>query len=331
MKAVKILLCVLVASLLVVPAAVAEINWSANMRSQWTVESASNGADTMSISGGDRLLLTLESKTENEEGMYAAGKGQALLKTDGTAAVDDAWLELGTSSFSVKLGRFEAEGLFAKGEDVFVIEAPGGPGTVETNKSRGRTNAGAAIKFSPSETMAIEIATALGGADDYQETAVNQVGFRPALILSAGALSASVGADYYMLMPQDSDLDTEYTALGAGGKLEFSLSDTITLGGAFGYLDEEGKDAAGDTVEEETTMSFSGYLTMAMGDSTLGVGAMMTMRDEADDSHLQGFVSYAMPLPVEGATVKFCPSFASYSNGEDTSAFGGRVRFEYDF
>ena len=340
MKAVKILLCVLVASLLVVPAAVAEINWSATMRSQWTFESASDGADTMNIVGGDRLLLELESKTENEDGMYAAGKGQALLKTDGTVAMDDAWLELGTSSFSAKLGRFEAEGLFAKGEDVFVISAPGGPGTVETNKSRGRTNAGIAIKFSPSETMAVEIASVLGDVSgtyidlttgDIYSIQMNQLGIRPALILSAGALSASVGADYYMMMPDDTDADEEYTALGAGGKLEFSLSDTMKVGGAFGYLDEEYKDAAGDTYGEETTMSFSGYLTMNMGDNTLGIGAMMTMRDEADDSHMQGFVSYAMALPVEGAKVKFCGSFAQWSDHDDVTAFGGRVRFNYDF
>jgi hypothetical protein len=331
MKAVKILLCVLVASLLVVPAAFAEVNVAGSMRSQFTFESTSDVTDEMNIVGGDRLKFTVSGKTENEDGMFAGAQAQAMLKTDGTAGVDDAWLEFGTSSFSAKIGRFEAEGLFSMGEDIYVIAAPGGPDAVETNKSRGRTNAGAAVRFSPSETMAIELATALGDGGTYEDTATNQVGFRPVLILTAGALTVKAGADYYMLMPKDSDNDAEYTALGAGADLAFNLSDTVTLGGSFGYLDEEGKDVAGDTVGEETTMSFSGYMTMHMGDNILGVGAKMTMRDEADDSHMQGYVSYQMPLPVEGAWVKFCPSFASYSNSEDTSAFGGRVRFEYDF
>jgi hypothetical protein len=343
MKAVKILLCVLVASLLVVPAAFAEVNLAGSMRSQFTFESTSNGTDEMNIVGGDRLKFTVSGKTENEDGMFAGAQAQAMLQTDGTAAVDDAWLEIGTSSFSAKIGRFEAEGLFSMGEDIYVIDAPGGPDAVETNKSRGRTNAGAAVRFSPSETMAIEIATVLGdvsetylvvdafGDVEVVEVDMNQVGFRPVLILTAGALTVKAGADYYMLMPDDSDNDAEYTALGAGADLAFNLSDTVTLGGSFGYLDEDAKDSAGETFGEETTMSFSGYLTMNMGDNILGVGAKMTMRDEADDSHMQGYVSYQMPLPVEGAWVKFCPSFASYSNSEDTTAFGGRVRFEYDF
>lgn len=343
MKAVKILLCVLVASLLVVPAAFAEVNLAGSMRSQFTFESTSDGTDEIHLSGGDRLKFTVSGKTENEDGMFAGAQAQAMLKTDGTAGIDDAWLELGTPSFSVKLGRFEAEGLFSMGEDIFVISA-GGPDAVETNKSRGRTNAGAAVRFSPSETMAIEIGTVLGDVsesyvlfdpttgDIYEvEVNLNQVGFRPVLILTAGAFTVKVGADYYMLMPDDSDNDAEYTALGAGADLAFQLSDTVKLGGSFGYLDEEAKDPDGETFGEETTMSFSGYLTMNMGDNILGVGAKMTMRDEADDSHMQGYVSYQMPLPVEGAWVKFCPSFASYSNGEDTTAFGGRVRFEYDF
>jgi hypothetical protein len=355
MKAVKILLCVLVASLLVVPAAFAEVNVAGSMRAQFTVESTSNGSDEMILSGGDRLKFTVSGKTENEDGMFAGAQAQAMIKTDGTVGVDDAWLEVGTPTFSAKIGRFEAEGLFSMGEDIFVIAAPGGPDAVETNKSRGRTNAGAALRFSPSETMAIEIGTVLGGADDYSYTvsstdlgtittstgsvigyteevtgsySMNMIGFRPVLILTAGAATIKAGVDYYMERPRDSDNDREYDALGAGADLAFQVSDTMKVGGSFGYLKEDGKDGNGNDAEDETSMSFSGYLTMNMGDNILGLAAKMTMRDEADDSHIQGYVSYQMPLPVEGAWVKFCPSFASYSNGEDTSAFGGRVRFE---
>ena len=61
------------------------------------------------------------------------------------------------------------------------------------------------------------------------------------------------------------------------------------------------------------------------------IGGMMTMRDKADDSQMAGFLSYAMPLSVEGAKVKFGVSFAQHSNAADATAFGGRVRFNYDF
>jgi hypothetical protein len=330
MKAVKILLCVVALSLFVVQGAFAEVNWSADVETNTTIEMDSNGADLMDMTNDGRVKATVESKMENEEGFFVAGKGQAVLNIDGTASTDDAYVQVGTAGWNLRVGRYEAEGLFAKGEDVYVADA-GGPGTVETNKSRGRTAGAIGLQFTASETMTVEINTVVGSTDDYQDTAVNQVGFRPAIIMSAGAVSLSAGADYYMLMPDDSDSDVEYTALGAGGKLEFSLSDAMAIGGAFGYLDEEGKDAAGDTVEEETSMSFSGYLTMAMGDNTLGIGAMMTMRDEADDSQLNAFVSYAMALPVEGAKVKFAGSFSQWSDGDDVTAFGGRVRFNYDF
>lgn len=330
MKTVKILLCVVAVSLFFVQGAFAEVSLSADVETNTTVEMDSNGSDTMALTNDGRVKFTLESKTENEEGMFAAATGSAEIAITGDVDASDAYFQLGSESWNLRVGRYEAEGLFAKGEDVYIADA-GGPGTVETNKSRGRTAGAIGLQFTASESMTVEINTVVGGADDYQDTAVNQVGFRPVLILSAGAVSASVGADYYMLMPQDSDSDTEYTALGAGGKLEFSVSDALAIGGAFGYLDEEGKDAAGDTVEEETTMSFSGYLTMAMGDNTLGVAGMMTMRDKADDSQMDALISYAMPLPVEGATVKFGGSFSQWSNGTDTTAFGGRVRFNYDF
>lgn len=330
MKAVKILLCVVALSLFVVQGAFAEVSLSADIETNTTVEMDSNGTDTMALSNDGRVKFTMESKMENEEGMFAAAKGSAEVKITGEVDASDAYFQLGTGGWNLRVGRYEAEGLFAKGEDVYVADA-GGPGTVETNKSRGRTAGAIGLQFTASESMTVEINTVVGDGGTYQDAAVNQLGFRPAIIMSAGAVSVSAGADYYMLMPQDTDSDVEYTALGAGGKLEFSLSDAITIGGAFGYLDEDGKDAAGDTVEEETTMSFSGFLTMAMGDNTLGVGAMMTMRDKADDSQMAGFISYAMPLPVEGATVKFAGSFAQWSNDEDTTSFGGRVRFNYDF
>jgi hypothetical protein len=334
MKAVKILLCVVALSLFVVQGAFAEVSLSADVETNTTVEMDSNGSDLTDMNNDGRVKFTLESKMENEEGFFGAAKGSAEIKITGEAEASDAYVQVGTAGWNLKVGRYEAEGLFAKGEDVYVADA-GGPGTVETNKSRGRTAGALGLQFSPSETMTVEINTIVGNADDYEgETAtlgMNKVGFRPALILSAGAISTSVGVDYYMEMPDDSDADREYTALGAGGKLEFALSDAMKIGGAFGYLAEEGKDENGDDAEDETTMSFSGYLTMGLGDDTLGIGAMMTQRDEADDSQMQGFVSYAHALPVEGLKVKFCGSFAQWSDGDDVTAYGGRMRFNYDF
>jgi hypothetical protein len=333
MKAVKILLCVVALSLFVVQGAFAEIEWSADAETNTTVEMDSNGSDEMDIDNDGRVRFKLNSKTENEDGMFFSGHGSAEIKIGGDVAAKDAYIKLGTAGWNLRVGAYEAEGLFAKGEDVYIANA-GGPGTVETKKSRGRTAGGIGLQFTASESMTVELNTVVGSTDDYQDTAVNQLGFRPAIIMKAGAVSLSAGVDYYMLMPKDSDSDVEYTALGAGGKLEFALSDAIKLGGAFGYEDVEGKDTAGDTAEEETTMSFSGYVKMGMGDNTLGAGAVMSMRDKADDSQISGYVSYIMPLPVEGAKVKFGGSFSSYSapsGGDDATAFGGRVRFNYDF
>jgi hypothetical protein len=191
MKAVKILLCVVALSLFVVQGAFAEVELLADIETNTTVEMDSNGSDLTDITNNGRVRFKLNSKTENEEGMFFSGHGSAEIKITGEVAAKDAYVKLGTAGWNLRVGAYEAEGLFAKGEDVYVADA-GGPGTVETKKSRGRTAGGIGLQFTASESMTVEINTVIGDGDTYQDAAVNKVGFRPAIIMSAGAVSFSL-------------------------------------------------------------------------------------------------------------------------------------------
>ena len=115
----------------------------------------------------------------------------------------------------------------------------------------------------------------------------------------------------------------------------------VTIGGSATYgknevttvtLDEE--TGAESTIDsEETVMSDTVYVNVAMGDNLLGLGFGYTMEDEADTNEMFVYGSYAMPLPVENAWVKFGAGFASGTDASDTdlTAYGARVRFNYDF
>jgi hypothetical protein len=341
MKIAKMFICVVVASLFLAAGAFAEINWSAGMETNTDFESnktekgRADGKDlenTVFAQGG-RLKVTAEGKSESDTGFFAAAKGQLKLNLDGTASTDDSWVQVGTSSFSLKVGRFEGEGLFSKGADVYIVSAPGGADRYEANKARGRSSNGMALDFSAGENMMIQVGMVYGGS--------NQLGARPLVKFSTDTVTIKAGADYLRETPQDNDAKEETTYMGFGVDASAGFG-SMTIGGAGAYLTQGGKDAAGTDLKDQKTLSVWGYLKMAVGEGDeLGVGAGMTSWEDDGskdkNNHLQGYVSYAHALPAEGAKVKFGASFASadiepkVGTKTTNSAFGARVRFNYDF
>ena len=260
--------------------------------------------------------------------MFVAGKGCFEVQVNGSMGVCDVWFQIGTPAVSLKVGPFENEGFFSKGQDIFVA-GTGASQWYEANKARGRTPDGMGVVFNLGENMVFDTKVSFDSSDDN-----NQFGFRPVLKVNAGAVSLKAGVEYYLEKPQDNDANDEETWFGGGVDISFNMGN-MTLGGSATYGKNEVTTVADDgteTTAEEKVMSDTFYVKLAMGDSTLGLGAGYTMADEADTNEMFAYISYDMPLPIDGAAVKFGASFASGDNGsEDLSAYGARLRFWYGF
>ncbi|MCX7258460.1 MAG: carbohydrate porin, partial [Polaromonas sp.] len=70
---------------------------------------------------GGRVELNVSGKAGAD--MLVAARASLLAKTDGTAATDDMWVQLGSAKGDVKLGRFEAADLFPLAQDTLINHA----------------------------------------------------------------------------------------------------------------------------------------------------------------------------------------------------------------
>lgn len=344
MKALRILLAVAFAVMMVSSAALAELNIGANVeintdfKTSTEEKTVAGGSDTdmTEFSQGGRVKVTFSEKTEMDSGMYAGVEGSIEINDDGSFGTGDNYFQLGSAGWVLKAGRVEGEGLFGKGQDIYIVGAPGAPGRYEANKSRGRDNIGALVAFMPSDALKVEVDVMYSNSGDN-----NIMGARPLVKFSASGLTVKAGVDYYMETPKDSDAKGEVTKLGFGGNAEYGMG-AITLGASAAMLKDGGKDADDNDLDEAQTLSVFGYAKMAMGAGTLGVGGGMTQLkyDKADTekSMVEAYVSFDAPLPVDGAAIKFGASYATAklekqvgALDQDNSAFGGRVRLWYEF
>ena len=322
----------------------------------FTEEGADGDTDTSNITNDGRTHIKFEGRTEGDNGWYGAAKGDAMISTDGSTNVDDAYVEFGTSSFAIRIGRYEAEGGFSKGEDVYIAAAPGAPGRYEANYARGRFGSGhghVGLHFSPSDNLKLYLDSVLGhttnsyvlalndGTEETADVAVNVFGVRPLVKFSNDAFTVKLTGDLLKSVPQDSDSDYDKTKWGFGVDASTTFGN-VTVGAAVARGTESGTSVTNIDFDEKYTLSTFGYMNMGVGEAdTLGVGVGYTMfsYDEHDDEakNLEGFVTYIHQLPVEGLKIKFGGSFSQATiepevgSDVDNTAFGFRVRLNYDF
>jgi hypothetical protein len=248
------------------------------------------------LSQSGRLELNVANKAGAD--LFVAGRATFLAKKDGNVGTDDMWIQLGSSSVDVKLGRFEAADLFPLAGDTLVNHA----GTVYgTNLLRGRKASDvfhAATTFRTGNGFAFE----LGVIQTTTNTllATNVRGVRP-----------------------------EYNS---GNKINgFGLTTSYN----FGSFKLTGNYAQGkqDAIVDESQNAYG--ITVASGG--LSVGAIVAKNDATGgNTRVQtGYVSYSMPLlGVKGATITPAVSLSKAQNSVantnvEETAF--RVRLHYDF
>jgi hypothetical protein len=287
---------------------------------------------------GGRIKVVPAVRTEAGN-LFMEAKAQVLAKTDGTTAIDDAWGKIGTSVFDIQIGRFEGWSLFDKSNDMVIAEAQNADldrqaVRYETNYARGRMdNAGQlALHVLPSDAFGLELGLIYGNDGDD-----NVIGFRPVVNSKLGPMEIAVGADMLNTTPKnDATENADSSKIGFGAKVKATFG-IVTLGINYANGTEE-NDATPDS--DQTTNSVGGYCDLALGKGVLTLAAFLTNWEEDnyayEKTHNQYFISYAHPLPVDGAAIKVGLSQATATEetaGADieNDALAFKVRLYYSF
>ena len=345
------------AGLLVAPMAFAEVSAKIGMvgdvetNTTWEYFTTENGAGSDDLNSNSwtndgRTHLKLTGRVDSDSGWFGLAQGDAMIATNGTTGVDDAWVQFGTSSFATKIGRFELEELLTKGQDTYIAEAPlRGAGRYEGNYFRGRFGdkiGNIGFDFTFSDTSKMQIGVIVGGKDlstsaSYVDPTTgvstevatasfgaNVYGIRPVFILTSGAFTAKVGGEYGMtsakaekiLVNDTAWIDNDYEKVQMGGAIDLSMTaGTMTFGlnGAYGQITSQW--ATGEDFADVTQMAVFGWFKMPVGEAdTLGLGAGFFSNETEDivtNDSVESYVSYAHMLPVEGLKMTFAGSFAT--------------------
>lgn len=243
---------------------------------------------------------------------FIAGKASYLATKSGSAAIDDMWVQVGTSSADVKLGRFEAADLFPLPRDVIVSSV----GNVyRTNVLRGRTGSSVfhgagTVNFGGG--FSIEL-----GLVETEDATVNK-GVRPVLVYADGPLTFKLGAEaieYADAADGTTDGKRE-SQTGMGLSAAYKAGD-FTFIGNFAAA----KDAMG---AKQNTVGL-----VASADSGLTVGVIAGKT--GDIKTKIGYLAYSMPLfDIKGASWTPALSVAKTDGAEENDT-GVKVRFNYAF
>jgi hypothetical protein len=294
------------------PAIDANIELDSTYNSGSQLKSTTLGQDKTGMTQGGRLELNVSQKAGTE--YFVAGRATLLAKKDGSAGTDDLWVQLGSATADIKLGRFEGADLFPIAQDTVVNHAGNVYGT---NSLRGRSEKfHAAASFKLSSALGFELG--LIDATDNGLGATGVKGARPVLTYAADALSVKLGAEVgKYLSGRNVDgmgATVGYSANGMGLNLNFA----------------QGKsDAAADN--KMTSMAINGKI----GAFAAGLVSAKNEQVGGDFQIQTVHASYSIPLfGVAGASVTPAISHSTIKDSvagtsQDVDAF--RVRLNYAF
>ncbi|NLU97613.1 hypothetical protein B6N13_05790 [Marinomonas sp. UCMA 3892] len=331
-----ILATAIVSSILSVSAAHAAPIFDANFELNTDAVDTETGDTTYDQNG--RVELNAYSKHTAGDNFFA-GKGTVLLNTDGEATVDDAFIQLGNSTWDFQLGRFEAINLFPLAKDTLIVHVSDDY-VYQANKVRGRIGDGGgqiAFHYNASEKLKFEIDTLYGDgstkADDtspYGDNTTAISGIRPSVTFITDAATISVG---YESVKYDT-LTGPANAPTATGKVDLS---GYAVTANFDVADANVNVSAAFSKDDVTDKKISSFVAnMVYGNFGLGViGSNVDNKTGNDPSMLTTYIAYTVPLlDIENATVTFA---GSYSTADDVAAgandktTAARVRFNYGF
>lgn len=338
------MICIFMLFLICTPVQ-ADVSLSGDLEidTSYTANSTDPDTDETVYDSSGRIKVIPAARTESGN-LYFEAIAQILAKTDGTAGTDDVYGKVGTSVFDVQIGRWEAWNLYDESNDMLIVDAPTGAARYKANYARGRIDSAGqiALHVLPSDAFGLEVGFVYGQDDENlgygADTDVNLVGVRPVILTKFGPAEFSAGLEMVTITPQDDSLEADISKLGFGARIKATFG-IATLGINYASGTEGGTDTAGNDLDDQTTNSIGGFCDLALGTGVLTIGGSLTTKeDDGDDytqEHNQYYVAYALPLPIDGATIKFAVSSASASNDdpaiEDSDASAFKVRLNYNF
>jgi Porin-like glycoporin RafY len=280
---------------------------------QSTVANYTNNDKGLSQAG--RVEVNMASKSGADS--FVAGRASLIAGKNGTASIDDMWVQLGNKTVDAKLGRFEAADLFPTPGDV-ALTTLGSDGTnsigYRANVLRGRKGSDSFHAAGTANLGSLSLEVGVIDETKTTLTAGTYKGIRPVLSYAAGQLSAKLG------------LESGENA--AGSKLDGM---GLTVGYNFGAAAVNMNYASGKQADVRGT-SFG--LMGTMGAFTLGFISAKTDVAGVDPTENTIYAAYAIPLMgVKGATVT--PAFSTSTVKSNTVAShtvdAVNVRLNYAF
>lgn len=273
------------------------------------------------VAAGDRGLSQsgrVEISASGKAGttMFVAGKAAFVTKKDGTLGTDDMWIQLGSATGDVKLGRFESADLFPLAGDTLVNHAGNvyGANTLRGRKAgdvfhaQGTINFGAGLSFE------------LGVIETTNNNIVGSgsKGTRPVLAYASGPVSLRAG-----LESGEYASGNRVSGYGVTGSYDFGgfkLTANVT----------QGKQDSATTLNQSAV-----GLSASVGNLGLGYAAGTNDITGGDTKVNTVYASYKIPLfDVAGASIT--PAFSSSTvknsvTGLNTDENSFRVRLNYTF
>ena len=216
---------------------------------------------------------------------------------------DDAWVQAGSSSVDLKLGRFEAMDLFPLGKDVAAnITNIGYNG----NSLRGRMKDGrlhAAIGLNAAPGLRVEV-----GLVTERQAEGKSFGLRPVVQYSAGALTLRAGVE----------------AIKADGGGASSTGVALTAGYALDSSTNVNANFASNSKQDKSSFGLNATFGAA------GVGFIQGRDKAASAKSTSLYAAYSFPLlGVKGASITPAISFTKVTGAANVTA--ARVRINYAF
>ena len=277
--------------------------------------------DTMNQGG--RIEVNISSKTTVGSG-FVAGRGTLLLGKNASAAgIDDAWVQGGTASFSVKLGRFEAADMAPAGKDVLVIGGGGYNGqTLRGRKGDATPHFAFNADFGGGVGFELGVLEENTGSNVVDTPAVVgppavpatykkgvKLGLRPIVSFAAGPVSAKVGFEKSGLPSSKIGLAATVGFGLAGGNINVNLA-------------SQGKNAAAGETSASNSFGVNGTF------GPFGAAAI-TGKDHFGNKGNMVFVAYSMPFFIDAATFTIAASTGKTPGALKEAGVRGRVNYSF--
>jgi len=282
-------------------AAHAGVAFDANLETNTDFRKKSATQD--SITNGGRVEINAAGEAKNGD-YFVKARGTMLVGLTGDGvSIDDAWVQAGSSSVDLKVGRFEAMDLFPLGKDV---AANIGNVGYNANALRGRLKDGrlhAALGLNAAPNLRFEL-----GLVTEKQAEGKSHGLRPVVQYSAGALTLRAGVE--AIKADGGGASSTGLGLTAG----YALDSSTTINANFASNSKQDKSAFG--------------LNATFGDA--GVGFIQGKNKATNVKSTSLYAAYTFPLlGVKGASITPALGFYKETGKSNDTAF--RVRINYAF